>query len=53
MGKNLLFYFIASTVFAGVAQVLGADLVIVLSVSFMGPPILLLAMAIRRYRRLP
>ncbi len=53
MGKNLLFYFVASTVIAVVAQVLGADLAIVLFASFIGPPILLLALATRRYRRLP
>ena len=53
MGKNLLFYFVAGTVIAGIAQVLGADLAIVLFASFLGPPILLLALAIMRYRRLP
>ena len=51
-GKNLVFYIVASTIIAVVAQVLGADLGIIILASFLGPPVLLLALAIMRYNKL-
>ncbi|MDO8751681.1 MAG: hypothetical protein Q7K03_11175 [Dehalococcoidia bacterium] len=51
MGKNLLFYTVASTVIALVAQVLGASMGVVLMASLLGPPVILLALAIVRYNR--
>ena len=41
-GKNLLFYFVAGTIMSVVAQVLGANIGIVLSAGFLGPPVILL-----------
>ena len=49
MGKNLLYYFMAGTVIAMVAQGLGASLGVVLFASSIGPGVLLLAVAILRY----
>ena len=49
MGKNLLYYFVAGTVIAMVAQGLGASFVFVLFASAIGPAVLLLAVAILRY----
>lgn len=49
MGKNLLFYFVAGTIIATVAQFLGAGFVVVLIASMIGPAVLLLAVAILRY----
>ncbi|MCH8974664.1 MAG: hypothetical protein IH869_06275 [Chloroflexi bacterium] len=49
MGKNLLYYFVAGTLIALVAQGLGANFVVVLAASMIGPAVLLLAVAILRY----
>ena len=49
MGKNLLFYFVAGTLIAMAAQALGANFVVVLVASSIGPAVLLLAVAILRY----
>ena len=48
-GKNLLFYIVASTIIALVARVLGAGIVVVLFVSLIGPPLILLSLAVMRY----
>ena len=48
-GKNLLFYFVASALIALVAEVLGASIVVVLFASLLGPPVILLAIALMRY----
>ena len=50
MGKNLVFYFVAGTIIALVAQALGANIGIVLFASLLGPPLMLLALAVMRYR---
>ena len=49
MGKNLLYYFVAGTIIAMVAQGFGASIVVVLFASSIGPAVLLLAVAILRY----
>ena len=49
VGKNLLYYFVAGTLIALVAQGLGANFVVVLAASMIGPAVLLLAVAILRY----
>ena len=49
MGKNLLFYFVAGTVIAVVAQGLGAGFGVVFVASSIGPAVLLLGVAILRY----
>ena len=49
MGKNLLFYFVSSTIIAAIAQALGADFGMVMFTSLVGPPVILLALAIIRY----
>ena len=49
MGKNLLYYFVAGTLIALAAQGLGANFVVVLDASTIGPAVLLLAVAILRY----
>ena len=49
MGKNLLYYFVAGTVIALVAQRLGANFGVVFFTSAIGPAVLLLAVAILRY----
>ena len=49
MGKNLLYYFVAGTVIAIAAQALGANFVVVLFASIIGPAVLLLVVAILRY----
>lgn len=51
-GKNLVFYAVSSTIIALVAQALGASMGIVLFASLIGPPVMLLALAIVRYNRL-
>ena len=48
LGKNLLFYFVAGTVIALVAQALGANLGIVIFASMIGPPIIHLAALLLR-----
>ncbi len=50
-GKNLFFYFVASTVIAVAAQLLGASFIVVLVASFLGPPVILLTLAVMRYNR--
>lgn len=49
LGKNFLFYTVASTIIAVVAQALGADIVVVLVASLIGPPVVLMALAFLRY----
>ena len=49
MGKNLLYYFVAGTFIMLVAQGFGANIVVVLAASTIGPAVLLLAVAILRY----
>ena len=49
LGKNLVFYFVSSTIIAIVAQALGADVTIVLLTSMLVPPAILLAIAILHY----
>ena len=49
MGKNLLYYFVAGTIIAVVAERLGAGLGVVFMASSIGPAVLLLAVAILRY----
>ena len=51
VGKNLLYYFVAGTVIALVAERLGASLGVVFLASAIGPAVLLLAVAILRYNR--
>jgi len=48
-GKKLLFYFVASTIIAMVAQALGANFGVVLFASFIGPAVILLTVAVLRY----
>ncbi len=50
-GKSMLYYLVASTVIALLAQVLTNDTGIVLMASLAGPPMILLALAILRYNR--
>ena len=50
LGKNIIFYFVASTVIALAAQSLGANIGIVMFASLLGPPVILLAMAVMRNR---
>ena len=50
-GKNMLFYLVASTVIALLAQVLTNNTFVVLMASLVGPPAILLALAILRYNR--
>ncbi|GEM_PF-2032069 len=49
MMKNLMFYMVAGTVIGLVAQAAGASLPVVILSSLMGPPFLLLVIAIIRY----
>ena len=49
MGKNLLYYSVVGTLIALAAQGLGANFVVVLAASTIGPAVLLLAVAILRY----
>ena len=51
LGKNMLYYLVASTVIAAVAQVLTNNTFVVLMASLVGPPMILLALAIYRYNR--
>lgn|GEM_PF-4537697 len=48
-GKNLVFYLVASTIIAVVAQALGASIGIVFFASLVGPPVILFALALMRY----
>ena len=48
-GKNLVFYFVASTVISIVAGVLGANLGVVLFASLVGPAAILLTVQIMRW----
>ena len=48
MFKNLLFYTVASTIIAITAQAMGANLGIALVASLLGPPLILLALAVMR-----
>lgn len=52
MMKSAVFYMVAGTVIALVAQVAGASLPVVILSSFVGPPFLLLVIAIIRYSRI-
>jgi len=47
--RNIVFYTVAATVIALIAQVAGASLPIVLFSSLLGPPVLLLIIRIIRY----
>ncbi len=51
-GKVMLFYTVASTAIALVAQALGASIGVVLFASFLVPPVLHLAVVVARYRGL-
>lgn len=48
--KNLVFYTVAGSVIAFMAQIAGASLPVVLLLSLTGPPAILLAIAILRYK---
>ena len=48
-GKRLVFYSVAGTIIALVAQALGADIAVVLFASLLGPAMILLALALMRY----
>ena len=50
MGKNFLFYTVAGTVFGVTAQIAGAGLTTILAVSFLAPPLILIAIRIAKYR---
>jgi len=52
MTKNLVFYTIAGSAIALIAQAAGASLSVTLVSSLLGPPLLLLALAILRYKRI-
>ena len=52
MLKNLLFYTIAGSVIALIAQAAGASLSVTLLSSLIGPPFLLLLLALLRYKRI-
>jgi len=47
--KNILFYIVAATVIALIAQVAGASLTVILFSSLLGPPVILLIIRIIRY----
>ena len=49
MGKNLLFYFVTSTVMYYVALAIGAGFVVALLTSMLGPAAILLAFQIMRW----
>ena len=51
MLKNIVFYTVAGSVIALIAQVAGASLPVVLFSALLGPPFLLLIIAIIRYTR--
>ncbi len=50
MLKNFVFYTIAGSVLALIAQAAGASLPVVLLSSLLGPPLILLTIAILRYK---
>ena len=50
LGKNLLFYTVASTVIGVVLGWAGVSLMVPLFISLVGPPALLLLIAIAKYR---
>jgi hypothetical protein len=52
MLKNLVFYTIAGSVIALIAQAAGASLTLVLLLSLLGPPLILLVIAIIRYKNI-
>ncbi|MBI4202334.1 MAG: hypothetical protein HY532_04365 [Chloroflexi bacterium] len=52
-GKNLVFYAVSSTIIAVAAQALGAGIEVVLLFSLLGPPALLLVIAVVRYNSRP
>jgi len=52
MLKNMVFYTIAGSVIALIAQAAGASLAVTLLSSFLGPPFLLLVIAILRYKKI-
>ena len=47
--RNIVFYTIAGTVIAFIAQIAGANLAVILLSSLLGPPVLLLIIRIIRY----
>jgi hypothetical protein len=52
MLKNMVFYTIAGSVIALIAQAAGASLSVTLSSSLIGPPLLLLVLALLRYKKI-
>ncbi|MBI2172234.1 MAG: hypothetical protein HYU30_09520 [Chloroflexi bacterium] len=50
-GKKVVFYGVASTVIALAAQALGANIGVVFFAGLIGPPLILLGIAIVRYNR--
>jgi len=52
MLKNIVFYTVASSLIALIAQAAGASLAVVLFASLAGPPFLLLIIAVMRYNRI-
>jgi hypothetical protein len=50
-GKKVVFYAVASTVIALVAQALGASIGVVFFAALIGPPLILLGIAIVRYNK--
>lgn len=48
--QNIIFYTVASTVIAVIAQAAGASLAVILFVSLLAPPVLLLIIRIIRYQ---
>ncbi|MFQ5859977.1 MAG: hypothetical protein ACE5IG_00310 [Dehalococcoidia bacterium] len=47
--RNILYYFVAGTIIALVAQALGANLLVASAAAILGPAVLLLALAIYNY----
>ena len=47
--RNIVFYTVAGTVIAFIAQIAGASLTVILLSSLLGPPVLLLIIRIIRY----
>ena len=52
MLRNLLFYTVAGGAIAIIAQAAGASLSVTLLSSLIGPPLVLLVLAILRYKRI-
>ena len=52
MLKNLVFYTITSSIIALIAQAAGASLPLVIFLALLGPPLILLVIAVLRYRNI-